>query len=287
MSGSAPRNAEAQAAESVRPSRKAARMAHASGSRRLKKILLSCRWTATQVLAGRGSAGRAAGFAAGIAARALLASPRRAFFLEREGKIIHGIGAIEDGEIRLKRDAQARAAIEHVVLGKRGQRRAVERDDLRPLEAGHFRGERGVAPGHLGVVADELRQAAAEIAQREGGGGKLGEEGGRQFHEPAHAQDGAHAGIIVVKAIENAKPIGAGVNLEALDGGEPVVRLHEIRGHARHRAAVAPARLQSIASRERAEKRPGHDALEFAQVRDGANPTRQQAAPRGRGTAWL
>jgi hypothetical protein len=133
-----------------------------------------------------------------------------------------------------------------------------------------------VRGGKGGLGLDEGGEAAAEIAQCEGGGGKLGKEGGGELHETALAEDGADAGVIVIKAIEDTEPVGAGVNLEALDGGEAAVGDDELGGDAGGGTAIGPSGLQTVAGVKGTKKRLRHDALELAQVAEGVDPTRQQ-----------
>src|SRR5260370_39025484 len=67
-----------------------------------------------------------------------------------------------------------------------------------------------------------------------------------QFHESFLADNGAQAGIIVVEAIKNAKPVNAIVDLQSVEGAEPVVRLDKALCHLRRTVSVGPSRLHTM-----------------------------------------
>jgi hypothetical protein len=221
-----------------------------------------------------------------------LGAERGVTVFEREGEFIHRVGAFHDCEIRLQRHAQLGAGIQDIILREDGERRPVECHHLRPLETRHVVDQRGARGREDGLIQNELRQPAAEIAQGKRGRGILREKGRGQLHEAPAAEDRAHAGIIVVQTIQHAKPIRFRVNLQPLHGTQPACRLHEIRRNTGRRATLLPPGLQPATGGERAEERLAHHALELAQIADGIDPRRQQARPWRlscfrRGTDWL
>ncbi len=223
---------------------------------------------------------------------ARLATERGVAFLEREREFVHRISAFQDGQVGLKGHAQFCAGIQDLVLRQDRLRGPVKGDHLRPLEARHLMDQRVARRGECRLVRYELREPAAEIAQREGFRRILRQESRGELHEAPVAEDRAHAGVIFIEAIQHTEPIGARVNLQALHGRHPARWLHKIRRDACGRAAIGPCGLEAVARRERTEERLGHHALELAQIAEGADPRRQQARLLRpgcvrQGTAWL
>ena len=82
----------------------------------------------------------------------------------------------------------------------------------------------------------------------------------------ARLPDDRHdGGEILVETIEHAKPVDAVVDLQPLEGGEPVVGLDDLAGDLRHRPSVLPLALHPVAPRQRTEQRGGHEFLNGAQ----------------------
>ena len=97
--------------------------------------------------------------------------------------------------------------------------------------------------------------------------------GAGQPFKPAVAQNGAQAGIILVKAILEPKPILPVVNFQTLEGSQAVVGLDEVGGDFFHGPAVG--RLGAACRRAGASGQhdgAGHEALQFEEFarRSGA-----------------
>src|SRR5215472_8463430 len=108
-----------------------------------------------------------------------------------------------------------------------------------------------------------------------------------QFHEFPFPDDGAETRVIVPKAVKNAEPVLAIVNLEPLKRAEAIVWLDELRRDVVHAAAIGPMLLHSPLRREWTEQRGGHNALQLAQLRRAADLTRRSWRAVGHGICWL
>ncbi len=92
----------------------------------------------------------------------------------------------------------------------------------------------------------------------------------------ALTQENAQCGIVVVEAVQQAKPVLAGVDFKAREAAHAVVRREEIDLRAGGHAILA---------RERLPQRRSHSALQLAQVGVGAETARRGHAHEGSG--WL
>src|SRR5260370_6825093 len=108
-----------------------------------------------------------------------------------------------------------------------------------------------------------------------GSGRVAGQVRCEQFHEFPFPSDGAETRVIVPKAVKNAEPVLAIVDLQSLEGTEPIVRLDELRRDVVHAAAIGPMLLHPPLRREWTEQRGGHNALQLAQFRRAADLTRR------------
>src|SRR5271155_3466452 len=92
--------------------------------------------------------------------------------------------------------------------------------------------------------------------------------------EFAVAENGAQAGIIVVKTIADAEPVLTIVNLEPLEGSQPVVWFDETFRDFFCRTTVNPFALHRVAATERTHDRAGHEPLQLVKFAFGLRVTR-------------
>src|SRR5262249_30602670 len=143
----------------------------------------------------------------------------------------------------------------------------IERDHLGPFKSRHIERQFLMRRGSLWLFTQKFLQVLPKVTQCKGRGRVSREICGYDAHESSFAKDRAQPGVIVVNAIKNPKPIDPVVNLEPLEGGEPIVRLDELGGNASHSATVRPATLHPVAGSKRAKNRGSHECLQFLQLR--------------------
>jgi hypothetical protein len=118
----------------------------------------------------------------------------------------------------------------------------------------------------FGVIAEPGFEARAEVAHGEGARGAVGEIVLRQFVEAAIAEDRAKAGEIVRESVEDAEPVLAIVDFEALERSEAVVGFDDFIGDRSERTAVGRDAAHAVGGRERGHDRVGDVALESGEI---------------------
>src|SRR5277367_235067 len=105
-------------------------------------------------------------------------------------------------------------------------------------------------------------QARAEIAQREGPRWAIDQIRLGHGIEAAASEHGAHAGKILGEGREDAEPVLAIVNFQALERSEAVVGLDNLIGHGTHRAAIGRDGAHAFGARQRSHDGASHTALQ-------------------------
>ena len=165
--------------------------------------------------------------------------------------------------------APARAAAVNRRLGG-----GVKGFDFRPFEADHIESELEAARGVARMFCEPGFEARAEVAHGEGARGAIDEVVLGEGVEAAIAEDGAETGKIVGKGVENAEPVLAIVDFEALEGSEAIIGLDDSLGDGGHFFAAGSDAAHAVGGRER-----GHDGasdLGAESVRSFIQPPRER-----------
>jgi hypothetical protein len=143
---------------------------------------------------------------------------------------------------------------------------------LIPFETNHIEGQFLAGRRPVRFLEEERLQAAPKITQGKRIRGISFKVGDREFQKFPLSQDRQETRIVVVEAIEKAKPILAVVNFKPRKRVEPGVRFDEPRGLRPEVAPITRLGLHSPARGKRPEDRAGHRSLEIDQVSPGINP---------------
>src|SRR6516164_5588628 len=136
-------------------------------------------------------------------------------------------------------------------------------------------------------LTQELFETVSEVAKRIGIRRITRQVGPRKLQELAFANYRAKPGIIVVKAVEDAKPVLTIVDFKPFKGAQSIVRLNKLRSDLGHTCTICPAFLHPPLRRERPKQGTGHDALQLPQLPDRVYFTRRSQQAGRYGICWL
>ena len=220
----------------------------------------------------------------GADSTALLASPRNPSvlrLLQRDEEIIHRIPQGKDAQIRLKLEPQFTGWRVQDFVGviggfERPSKATTWAHSKRTMSSASA--SRGAL--HCGSSLRNCSKPRAEVAQtqrnRTDSASRYAVANFRNFRSSKHC---TQAGIVVVEAVEQAKPILTIVNFQPLKGTQPIVRLDEFGGLgtqvSRPSSSALCMRQRAV---ERAEDRARHRPLQIEQVSPRAQPYATPAA---------
>ena len=183
-------------------------------------------------------------------------------------KIIHRKIQFEQREIRLQIEPQfGRRSVQDVVRRNGRFGSTVKSDHLSPFKPNHIKGQFLARRAPVRLRLQERFEAIPEVAKGERFRGILGQIGGRHFHEPLLPDHGAKSRIVIIKTIQDAKPILPIVDLQALKGTQAIIRLDKLRRHLLHGRAIGPSLLHSPIRIQRAKESSSHHTLQLLQLR--------------------
>jgi len=190
---------------------------------------------------------------------------------DREEQVVHGIMQIEKVNVGL----QAKTKFGGIGANENrgGDRRfggAVEGFDLGPFEANHVDSELVTACSVARVFAEPGYEAGAEVAHGEGTRGAVGEVVLGEPIKTTITENRAQAGEIVGEGVEDAEPVLAIVDFEALEGGEAVVGLDDFAGDVGERPAIWSNATHALGGREGSHNRIGDVTLESGEIHTAA-----------------
>ena len=194
----------------------------------------------------------------------------KAAFFQADEVLVQRVAEVQEADVGLQGQTDLGGVFvfaEKIVNRERGEGAAVEGLDLGPFESNHVLGEMKAGAYQVWMFVDEGGQMPAEVAHCERTRWMSGQIFLGEFIEFQSAEDRTQAGEIIVKRIDQAKPILAVVDFDAFEAGEAVVGFDEFGGDLAHVAVVGPFSLHAPLMRKRAHDDRAGEALQFFVVR--------------------
>src|SRR5450631_1325151 len=147
--------------------------------------------------------------------------------VEVEDQIVGRVVEGNEAQVRLQREARSGVESDDLIESERRAICVIKGFNKCPLYAGYVNGEAVATASKTRIRSEPLRQLRAKITQRERTARMCGEISNRQALKRAGTNDREECGKVLEQGSENAKPILAVVDFEAIKGGQATVWCNE------------------------------------------------------------